>query len=355
MGSSGGGGGVGYVQSPQQQQMFNWFSPMVGATAQYGQQNIPQPMGMRWIDPQSGGWTTPSYFERPQAAAPEYQFDLGRYTFNPYSVTGGPETATDMITGRTVSADRLREMYAGKSDYAQYARQHPERFPMLFSQQGVGATGAAPGTGGGAGAAPGSAGGFPTDLPLEYFSPFQPGLWPLPTYQTPSPEWMMPTGRTMGSISPAVWEGIMQPYQRVEQQLMETLGGQGGLGSARGGFSGQGAAGIGKYWAEAAPGIGMQAWNMISPALQQGWAAELQKQQALWGESLQQFKYPWQAAPSYTSMSMPQPYMQQPSQSSGMSGLGSFLGGVGSLLGAIPTGGASLAVNPALYQTIGAF
>ena len=142
----------------------------------------------------------------------------------------------------------------------------------------------------------------------------------------------MPTGQTMSSISPAVWSGIMQPYQKVESQLMETLGAGGQLGSARGGFSGEGAAGLGKYWADVAPGIGMQAWNMISPALQQGWGAGLQREQALWGEQLQEAKYPWQAGPSYLSMSMPQPYVQEPSGSP-LAGVGSMLGGVGSILG----------------------
>ncbi len=159
-------------------------------------------------------------------------------------------------------------------------------------------------------------------------------LWPTPSYNIPSSELMMPTAETMGGISPAVWAGIMHPYQRVEQQLMETLGAGGGLGSARGGFSGQGAAGLGKYWAEAAPGIGMQAWNMISPALQKGWAADLQRQQSLWAEQMQQFKYPWQAGPSFLSMSMPQPFVQQPGQPgpSPWAGFGSLLSGIGSII-----------------------
>jgi len=160
------------------------------------------------------------------------------------------------------------------------------------------------------------------------------GLWPTPGYNIPSTESMMPSAATMGNISPSIWEGIMNPYKQAEQQLMETLGAGGGLGSARGGFSGQGAAGLGKFWAEAAPTMGTQAWNMISPALQQGWGAGFQREQALWGEQMQQHKYPWQAGPSMLSMGMPTPYTQQ-QQARPLGGIGSLLGGIGSLWGAI--------------------
>jgi hypothetical protein len=159
----------------------------------------------------------------------------------------------------------------------------------------------------------------------------QPGLWPIPSYSIPSPEFMMPYKGWMPSKE--VMAGVMEPYRETERQLMETLGAGGGLGSARGGFSGQGAAGLGKFWAEATPQIGLQAWQMTQPALQMAWQAQLGKQRDIWGEALQQYKYPWGIAPQMTAASFPSPVVRPPSPSP-FAGMGSFLGGLGSLIAA---------------------
>lgn len=96
-------------------------------------------------------------------------------------------------------------------------------------------------------------------------------------YNIPDVNMMLPSKSTFENIDPFVWEGIMHPYKQSEKQLMETLGAGGGLGSARGGFSGQGAAGLGKFWADASPTIGTTAWGMVGPQLQQNWLSNLQR------------------------------------------------------------------------------
>ena len=275
-----GGGQVGFMSSPAQEQLLGYSLPLAQKAMQFGLGNITYKDGGKPITnvamPVSGyGSTTIDYS-------------------NPYYSTGG---GWDYMGGGAGNQNAMYTLTGG-------ARSLPTR----FGQPSV------------------SAGNIEN-------------LWPLPSYNIPSPEYMMPTAATMNAISPDVWSGIMQPYQKVEKQLMETLGAGGALGSAMGGFSGQGAAGLGKYWAEAAPGIGMQAWNMISPALQQGWGAGLQQAQNLWAEQMQQYKYPWQAAPSFISMGMPFPYVQQPSGSP-MAGMGSLLSGMGSLMGGMGGAGA---------------
>ena len=272
MGSSD-SGGAGYIQSPQQQALFNLAYPLAQKAMQFGLGNIQYGTGGAAATPT----TTPASSD----------FMPLNYSDPRYSLGGGWDYMASSPMYTAAGSARTMPTWGG---------------------------GGTPFGGGGTGG-------------INIAS-----LWNIPSYNIPSPEYMMPTGQTMGSISPAVWSGIMQPYQKVESQLMETLGAGGQLGSAMGGFSGQGAAGLGKYWAEAAPGIGMQAWNMISPALQQGWGAGLQQAQNLWAEQMQQYKYPWQAAPSLISMGMPFPYVQQPSGSP-MAGMGSLLSGMGSLMG----------------------
>ena len=94
-------------------------------------------------------------------------------------------------------------------------------------------------------------------------------------YDIPDITSMMPTGDWFTSLSPEVMAGIWSPYEEGSRQLQEQLNAIGGLGNQVAGVSGQGAAGLGKYWADATNDVGLQAWNMISPALQTGWNAEL--------------------------------------------------------------------------------
>jgi hypothetical protein len=48
---------------------------------------------------------------------------------------------------------------------------------------------------------------------------------------------------------------------------METLGGHGQLGSARGGYSGAAGAALGQLAAKGAQNVGLQAWQMTAPQM----------------------------------------------------------------------------------------
>jgi len=113
-------------------------------------------------------------------------------------------------------------------------------------------------------------------------------------WETPAVETMMPTAETFADIDPRVKEAMMAPYRETEQQLLETLGAQGVLGSARGGFSGQGAAGLGRYWADVAPEYTKSLWGVAQPALARGYEAELAGRQ-----------YPYQIFSELLSGAMP--------------------------------------------------
>lgn len=148
-------------------------------------------------------------------------------------------------------------------------------------------------------------------------------------YGIPDTTGMMPTAATMGAISPEVKAGVMAPYKEAEQQLMETLGAGNILGSARGGFSGAGATGLGRYWADAAPEYTKSLWDMVAPAQQAGWGAELQRSQQGWGAGLaqnifgsqmagqqwqaglQEKQFPFTVIPAMMGESMPSPVVSQ--------------------------------------------
>jgi len=132
-------------------------------------------------------------------------------------------------------------------------------------------------------------------------------LWDVPRYQVPDITSMMPTTETLAAISPDVKAAVMAPYKETEQQLLETLGATGGLGSAMGGFSGQGAAGLGKYWGDVAPEYTKSLWGMVAPAQQMGYAAELGRERDIWGQQLQASQFPYTVIPGMAGASMPSP------------------------------------------------
>jgi hypothetical protein len=149
-------------------------------------------------------------------------------------------------------------------------------------------------------------------------------LWDIPSYGLPAsyaiPDItsMMPTTATMAAISPDVKAAVMAPYKETEQQLLETLGAGGGLGSARGGFSGQGAAGVGRYWADVAPEYTQSLWGMVAPAQQAGWQAELNRaltgygaelgrSKDIWSQQVQAAQFPYTVIPQMAGAAMPTP------------------------------------------------
>ena len=96
-----------------------------------------------------------------------------------------------------------------------------------------------------------------------------------PMYDIPSTSSMMPSTDWYNSMSPEVKAGVWAPYQEGANALQEQLGSIGGMGNQRGGVSGSGAAGLGSYYAKAAPQAAMSLWNMSQPAMQAGWNAQL--------------------------------------------------------------------------------
>ena len=85
---------------------------------------------------------------------------------------------------------------------------------------------------------------------------------------------------------------------------METLGAGGVLGSASGGISGNAAAGLGRYMADASSNVAKQAFDMTMPALMQRYAAqaagglqqygnEYARNMALWNAQNQARQAPW--------------------------------------------------------------
>lgn len=140
-----------------------------------------------------------------------------------------------------------------------------------------------------------------------------PPLWEPPAPPTlPGLEMMMPTAATMGAIAPEVREAVMAPYTDVSRQLTEQLGAAGQLGSARGGISGAGATGLGRYWADVAPEYTKSLWGMTAPAQMAGWGREADLATQLWQQQIAAQQFPFGVIPGVFGAAMPSPVVQQP-------------------------------------------
>lgn len=82
--------------------------------------------------------------------------------------------------------------------------------------------------------------------------------------QQPDATMLTPTQDWWNNLSPEVMAGIEAPWIDAENQLAERLG-SGGGGSAMGGWSGNSAAGFGKFFSDKAGDMGLQAWNLTAP------------------------------------------------------------------------------------------
>lgn len=158
------------------------------------------------------------------------------------------------------------------------------------------------------------------DLPSMYDIPESPS-----PYQVPDISSMMPTGDWFGSLDPSIKAGIRSPYEDAGRQMLEIMGAKGQTGSVSSPYSGSAASATGKFWEEAARGMGQQGWNMISPALQQGWQAQLGSNIAGYGQDVNQWQtslgrnmneyqaqlasamMPYQMLPGITQQSLPYP------------------------------------------------
>lgn len=76
---------------------------------------------------------------------------------------------------------------------------------------------------------------------------------------------LTPTQDWWSNLSSGIKEGIMQPVEEGADALAERLNRYGQLGSARGGVSGTGAAGLSNYYAKAMPQAEMAGWQMMLP------------------------------------------------------------------------------------------
>ena len=130
---------------------------------------------------------------------------------------------------------------------------------------------------------------------------------PYPIYT--DPQQAMPTAGWYNNMSPEVRAGLWEPYEQGADLLTERMGAGGQAGSASGGMSGAYGDAMGRYYADAQKGVGMQAWQMQQPALMQamqqnygsgmaGWQSILGRNQNLWQQNLQQQMYPYQVMQS---------------------------------------------------------
>jgi hypothetical protein len=78
---------------------------------------------------------------------------------------------------------------------------------------------------------------------------------------------LMPNAGWFNRLDPNIMSGITEPYMDAHQRLMEQMNLQGQLGGGAG-MSPAAAAFSGEFGAEMGKGIGLQAWNMISPIQQ---------------------------------------------------------------------------------------
>ena len=137
----------------------------------------------------------------------------------------------------------------------------------------------------------------------------------IPSAVTPSSGWF-------NNLSPDVMKGIWEPYNEGANQMMETMGMNGQIGSARGGYSGTGGNAMGRYYADAATDVGKQAWDMTSPGLMNEWQARLQA-----------LLLPYGIFPGMMGETYPNPVVKQGSPGLGQSLLGIATGvGTGKLV-----------------------
>ena len=97
------------------------------------------------------------------------------------------------------------------------------------------------------------------------------------SYRTADPTQAMPTSAWYNSLAPEVKAGLYAPYAEAGQGLMEAMGARGQAGGASTPYTGALGAGLGRIASEAAQNVGLNAWQMTSPALMAGMQAENQR------------------------------------------------------------------------------
>jgi hypothetical protein len=243
------GGDTEYEWSPEQRELFRAIQPLVGGLAGYGAQNM--------YAPSSGGVFTPGQPPPQWGQTPIQQGGQWISQGTPsggYDRTGAPQTRPGRVwqPGPSAGAGGSGgfQLHGGGQFGGQFAPNlGAPSAPGLPSMQGV-------------------LSGVPMyDVPQQ------------PTYDIPDVRSMMPGATWWGDLDPSIKAGIRAPYEDASQQLAEQLGAKGMTGSGASPYSGQAQAGLGQFWADAAPAMAQQGWGMVAPALGAGWGAELSRNQ----------------------------------------------------------------------------
>lgn len=355
MGGKGGGSKVEYKQSPEQRQVWNALMPAVnqlsavlGGNPYVGGGGIP-------AVPTGGGAGSPLGFD---AWMRQNHPNFGQ-VFNPEA-------------GKWVPHSNFG--WGSPPDPEQYRPQY-NNYLSGFQASG---TGAASG-GAGATTAPTTLYDIPgVPTPVGKPSAFN-FMSPIPQYQVPSTQSIMPTSDWWGGLAPQVKQGLWAPYNEGAQQMLEQMGGGGMLGSPSGGMSGAAGAAMGRYYQDAAKDVGLQAWQMTAPGAFAGWQADLQRgmlgdqrqyglglqdyqttmqnagmmdslNQQAWQQEIAARQMPWGIVPGLLGGSYSQPVVSQNPTAGQMIGGGAMGGLMGyGMASAFP----AMGINPLLGAGVG--
>ncbi len=97
-------------------------------------------------------------------------------------------------------------------------------------------------------------------------------------FQPPDVSRLLPNADWYSGFSPEILTGLNAPYDDARSQMLEQMGARGQLG-APDAMSGAAGAALGEFEANRARDVGLQAWQMTQPGLQQDYAAQLQRAQ----------------------------------------------------------------------------
>ena len=142
-----------------------------------------------------------------------------------------------------------------------------------------------------------------------------PAQWEIPDISS-----MMPGENWWEDLDPNIKAGIREPYTDASNQMLEVMGAKGQTGSAVSPYSGQSQTATGKFWADAGTGMAQQGWGMVSPALQQGWGAELNRNMTQGNQQYQQSMMPYGMIPGMSQQAAPYPMVDP-----GSPGIGGML------------------------------
>ena len=182
-----------------------------------------------------------------------------------------------------------------------------------------------------------------------------------------SPEYIMPSEKWWDMISPNVKEGLWAPWNEAANQMMETMGAGGQLGSARGGYSGTGERALGELYSRAGEDVGMQAWKMTAPGMMTGYQNILQERSADyqnymdmlnrdysaamtgWGGAMEREKFPYTVIPAMMGGTYSSPIVDPGGPGFGQTvGSGLMAGAMPAMMGANPLLGIPLGVGAML-------